>query len=89
MGTKFFSAVLSALMLATASVGMTASAEEVEDMPDTAAVVEEVTESANDTEGKPDNATSAEQSDNDSSFSDDDMEKYREIMNDLENSEGT
>ena len=89
MGTKFFSAVLSALMLATASVGMTASAEEVEDMPDTAAVVEEVTESANDTEGKPDNATSAEQSDNDSSFSDDDMEKFREIMNDLENSEGT
>lgn len=89
MGTKFFSAVLSALMLAITSVGVTASAEKIEDMPDTAAVVEEVTESTEDTEDKPDNVASAEQSDNDSSFSDDDMEKYREIMNDLENAEGT
>ena len=89
MGTKFFSAVLSAMILATASVGVTVSAEEVEDMPDTAAVVEEITESADDTEDKPDNVASAEQSDNDSSFSDDDMEKYREIMNDLEKAEGT
>lgn len=91
MGTKFFSAVLSAMILATASVGVTASAEEVEDMPDTAAVVEEVTENTDDTEDKPDNATGSEQSDNDSSVSDDtyDMEKYREIMNNLENSEGT
>ena len=89
MGTKFFSAVLSAMILATASVGVTASAEEIEDMPDTAAVVEEVTESTDDSENKHDNAAGAEQSDNDSSFSDDDMEKYREIMNDLENAEGT
>ena len=89
MGTKFFSAVLSTMILATASVGVTASAEEVEDMPDTAAVVEEVTENTDDTEGKPDNAASAELSEDDSSFSDDDMEKYREIMNDLENAEGT
>ena len=74
MGTKIFSAVLSALVLATASVGVTASAEEIEDMPDTAAVVE----------------AGAEQSDIDSSVSDDtyDMEKYREIMNNLENAEG-
>lgn len=89
MGTKFFSAVLSAMILATASIGVTASADEVEDMPDTAAVVEEVTESTDDTEDKPDNAAGAEQSDNDSSFSEDNMEKYREIMNDLENAEGT
>lgn len=91
MGTKIFSAVLSALMLATASVGMTASAEEVEDMPDTAAVVEEVSDNSDDTEDKPDNAAGAEQSEDDTSVSDDtyDMEKYREIMNNLENSEGT
>ena len=96
MGTKIFSAVLSAMILATASVGVTASAEEIEDMSDTAAVVEEVTESTDDTEDKPDNAAGAEQSDNDSSFSEDfseddsyDMEKYREIMNNLENAEGT
>lgn len=90
MGTKIFSAVLSALVLATASVGVTASAEEIEDMPDTAAVVEEVTENTDDTEDKPDNAAGAEQLDIDSSVSDDtyDMEKYREIMNNLENAEG-
>ena len=93
MGTKFFSAVLSALVLATASIGVTASAEEVEDMPDTATVVEETTENteeSTDTD-KPDNAAGAEQSENDSSASDDtyDMEKYREIMNNLENAEGT
>lgn len=92
MGTKFFSAVLSALVLATASVDVTASAEKIEDMPDTAAVVEETTENteeSTDTD-KPDNAAGAEQSDNDSSVSDDtyDMEKYREIMNNLENAEG-
>ena len=91
MGTKFFSAVLSVMILATASVGVTASAEEIEDMPDTAAVVEEVTESADDIEDKPDNAAGAEQSEDESSVSDDtyDMEKYREIMNNLENAEGT
>ena len=54
MGTKFFSAVLSALVLAIASVGVTASADEIEEAPDTAAVVEEVTESTDDTEVKPD-----------------------------------
>lgn len=91
MGTKIFSAVLSALVLATASVGVTASADEIEDMPDTAEVVEEVTENTDDTEDKPDNAASAEQSEDESSVSDDtyDMEKYREIMNNLENAEGT
>lgn len=89
MGTKIFSAVLSALVLATASVGVTASADEIEDMPDTAAVVEEATENTDDTEDKPDNAAGAEQSEDESSFSSDDIEKYREIMNDLENAEGT
>lgn len=90
MGTKFFSAVLSALVLVTASVGVTASAEEIGDMPDTAdSVIEEVTDISEETTDKPDNAAGAEQSENDSSFSDDDMEKYREIMNDLENAEGT
>lgn len=91
MGTKIFSAVLSALMLATASVGVTASADEIEDMPDTAAVVEEVSDNSDDTEDKPSNAAGAEQSEDDSYVSDDtyDMEKYREIMNNLENAEGT
>lgn len=89
MRTKLFSAVLSAVVLATASVGITASAEEMTDsLPDTE-VVEEVTENTDETEDKHDNAASAEQSDNDSSFSDDDMEKYREIMNNLENAEST
>lgn len=93
MGTKFFSAVLSALVLATASVGVTASADEIEDMPDIAALVEETTENTEETTDtdKPDNTAGAEQSENDSSVSDDtyDMEKYREIMNNLENAEGT
>ena len=89
MGTKIFSAVLSTLVLATASVGVTASADEIENMPDTAAVVEEVTENTDDTEDKPDNAAGAEQSEDESSFSSDAIEKYREIMNDLENAEGT
>jgi len=93
MGTKFFSAVLSALVLATVSVGVTASADEIEDMPDIAALVEETTENTEETTDtdKPDNTAGAEQSENDSSVSDDtyDMEKYREIMNNLENAEGT
>ena len=89
MGTKIFSAVLSTLVLETARVGLPASAEEIENMPDTAAVVEEVTENTDDTEDKPDNAAGAEQSEDESSFSSDAIEKYREIMNDLENAEGT
>lgn len=85
------------MVLATASVGITASAAEVEDMPDTTnAVIEEVAmESDIDdtpvTEDKSENAASGENSDDDSSVSEDDtyeMEKYREIMNNLANAEG-
>lgn len=94
MGTKFFSAVLGAMMFAMSAVGVTASAEEIGDMPDTAdSVVEEVTEISEETTDtdKPDNAAGAEKSENDSSFSYDtyDMEKYREIMNNLANAEET
>lgn len=90
MGTRFFSAVLGAMMFAVSAVGITASADEALEMPDTAnSVIEKVSENTDDTADKPDNAASAEQSEDDSSFSDDDMEKYREIMNDLENAEGT
>ena len=56
-----------------------------------AAVVEETTENADETTDtdKPDNTAGSEQSEDESSFSSDDIEKYREIMNDLENAEGT
>ncbi len=95
MRTKFFSMVLSAMVLATASVSMTASAEEAVEMPDTAnAVVEEITEESTETEDfletadKPENAASAEKSaDNSENDDDSDMKKYHEIMDEL--AEGT
>ena len=94
MKTKFFSAVLGAIIFAVSAVGVTASATEVEDMPDTAAVVEETSENAEEFEevtenegisATSENVTSTEKPDN----SADDMEKYREIMNDLANAENT
>lgn len=91
MGTKFFSAVLSAMILATASVAVTASADEIEDMPDTATVVEETTENTEETTDtdKPENAASAEKSaDNSDNNDDSNMEIYHEIMNELADSEG-
>lgn len=95
MRTKFFSMMLSAMILATASVGITASADEAVEMPDTAnAVVEEITEESienedfSETADKPENAASAEKSaDNSENNDDSDMEKYHEIMDEL--SEGT
>lgn len=95
MKTKFFSAVLGAMIFASAAVGVTASAIEVGDMPDTAAVVEENSENTEEFEEVTENevvkttsesVTSTEKPDN---STDDDMEKYREIMNDLANAENT
>lgn len=96
MRTKFFSMVLSAMVLATASVGITASADEAVEMPDTAnTVVEEVTNNPEDIEDftetadKPKNAASAEKSaDNLDNNDDSNMEKYHEIMDELADSEG-
>ena len=97
MRTKFFSMVLSAMVLATASVSMTVSADEAVEMPDTAnAVVEEITEESienedfSETADKPENAASAEKSaDNSENNDDSDMEKYHEIMDELADSKGT
>lgn len=95
MKTKFFSAVLGAMMFVAASIGVTASATEFEEMPDTAAVIEETSENAEEFEelteneeiaATSENVTSNEKSDN---STDDDMEKYREIMSDLANAENT
>ncbi|MBP3760442.1 MAG: DUF4366 domain-containing protein [Ruminococcus sp.] len=85
MKTKFFSMVFGAMMLAVASVGVTASATEAEDMPDTTnAVVEEITENES-IEETSENVTSTEKPDN----STDEIEKYREIMSNLANAEVT
>ena len=97
MGTRFFSMMLSAMILATASVGITASADEAVEMPDTAnAVIEEITEESienedfSETADKPENAASAEKSaDNSENNDDSDMEKYHEIMDELADSKGT
>jgi len=96
MKTKFFSMVFGAMMLAMASVGVTASATEVEDMPDTLAVAEESSENAEEFEEVTENEVVEETTENamstekpDNSAEDDDMEKYREIMNDFANAENT
>ena len=97
METRFFSAVLGAMMFAVSAVGITASADEAVEMPDTAnTVVEEVTNNPEDIEDftetadKPKNATSAEKSaDNPENDDDSNMEKYHEIMDDLADSKGT
>ena len=96
MRTKFFSMVLSAMVLATASVGITASADEAVEMPDTTnAVVEEITEESienedfSETADKPENAASAKKTADNSENDDSDMEKYHEIMDELADSKGT
>ena len=85
MKARFFSAVLAAMMLATASVGITASAEEaaaegapavesIDDIPedDSAELKDDETDiSAEDTSSVSDEE------------SDDDMEKFREVMGEL------
>ena len=85
MKARFFSAVLAAMMLATASVGITASAEEaaaegapavedIEDIPEdnSAELKDDETDiSAEDTSSVSDDE------------SDDDMEKFREVMGEL------
>jgi hypothetical protein len=86
---KFFSAVLAAMMLACASVGITASAEEAEQ-----AVSADVAETASADHSEDDSsetetdesANGAEVTTETSSVSDDksdDMEKFREVMSDL------
>ena len=94
MKTKFFSMVFGAMMLAMASVGVTASATEAEDIPDTVAVVEENSENAEEfeeviknevVEETAENATSTEKPDN----STDEMNQYHELLNELANVEAT
>ena len=89
MKARFFSAVLAAMMLACASVGITASAEEAEQ-----AVSADVAETASADHSEDDfsetetdeSANGAEVTTETSSVSDDksdDMEKFREVMSDL------
>ncbi len=89
MKARFFSAVLSAMMLACASVGITASAEEAEQ-----AVSADVAETTSADHSEDDSsetetdesANGAEVTTETSSVSDDksdDMEKFREVMSDL------
>ena len=95
MKTKFFSMVFGAMMLAMASVGVTASATEAEDIPDTTnAVVEETTENTDKVEKvtenevvevTSENVTSTEKPDN----STDEMNKYHELLNEFANAENT
>lgn len=76
MKARFFSAMLAAFMLATASVGgITASAGE--DTAETTAVVED--SSADTTETTADTEETSSVSDDNT----DDMEKFREVMSDL------
>ena len=89
MKARFFSAVLAAMMLACASVGITASAEEAEQ-----AVSADVAETTSADHSEDDSsetetdesANGAEVTTETSSVSDDksdDMEKFREVMSDL------
>ena len=89
MKARFFSAMLAAFMLATASVGgITASAAEkataVEDSAETTAVDED--SSADTTETTADTAESSDTEETSSVSEDntDDMEKFREVMSDLD-----
>ena len=88
MKARFFSAMLAAFMLATASVGgITASAAEKasagEDTAETTAADEEssadTTETTADTEESSDTEVTSSVSDDNT----DDMEKFREVMSDL------
>ena len=95
MKTKFFSMVFGAMMLAMASVGVTASATEAEDISDTTnAVVEETTENTDEVEKvteneivevTSENVTSTEKPDN----STDEMNQYHELLNEFANAENT
>ena len=85
MKARFFSAVLAAMMLACASVGITASAEEAEqaaaDIAETTA-----TDNSEDDSSETETAESTEVTTETSSVSDDesdDMEKFREVMSEL------
>ena len=95
MKARFFSAVLVAMMLACASVGITASAEEAEQA--VSADVAETTsadhseDDSSDTETD-ESANGAEVTTETSSISDDksdDMEKFREVMSELAEAETT
>ena len=89
MKARFFSAVLAAMMLACASVGITASAEEAEQA--VSADVAETTSAAHSEDDSSEtetdeSANGAEVTTETSSVSDDksdDMEKFREVMSDL------
>ena len=83
MKTRMISAVMAAFMLATASVGITASAAETTEAT-AETVVEETTETTADT--AEDESSAAQPATDTSSVSDDesdDMEKFREVMSEL------
>lgn len=75
MKARFFSAVLAAMMLATASVGITASAEEAP--ADDAPAVENIDEAP---EEDAEDSTDEQDNPDDTSSVSDDMEKYHEVM---------
>ena len=84
MKARFFSAVLAAMMLATASVGITASAEEA--ATEGASAVEDIDDIPEDdsAELKDDETDiSAEDTSSVSDDDSDDMEKFREVMGEL------
>ena len=88
MKARFFSAVLAAMMLACASIGITASAEEAEqataDVAETTAAADNSEDESSESETE-DTAESAEVATETSSVSEDteDMEKLREVMSEL------
>ena len=85
MKARFFSAVLAAMMLACASVGITASAEEAEqavsaDVAETTSADHSEDDSS---ETETDESVNGAEVTTETSSVSDDMEKFREVMSDL------
>lgn len=88
MKARFFSAMLAAFMLATASVGgITASAAEKasagEDTAETTAVVEDSSADTTETTADTEESSDTEETSSVSDDNTDDMEKFREVMGEL------
>lgn len=81
MKARFFSAVLAAMILATASVGVTASAAETTETLSEA--TEEITETSADTVEDENSAVEPETETPSASDDIDNMEKFREVMGEL------
>lgn len=81
MKARFFSAVLAAMILATASVGVTASAAETTETLSEA--TEEITETSADTAEDENSAVEPETETPSASDDIDNMEKFREVMGEL------